>query len=63
MGKNLIPQRGLRLDDESYLKLCKLAKDENRSFNNFVVTLLHRYLNDYERANGTIEIDTDALYE
>lgn len=63
MGKNLFPQRGLRIDDELYLKLRKLAADENRSFNNYVYTLLQRFVADYETANGVIEVDTDVLYE
>lgn len=63
MGKNLYPQRGLRIDDETYLKLRKLAEKDNRSFNNFVVTLLHQYVEGFERQHGVIEVDTDALYE
>jgi hypothetical protein len=63
MGKHLFPQRGLRIDDELYLKLRKLAADENRSFNNYVYTLLQRFVADYETANGVIDVDTDVLYE
>jgi hypothetical protein len=60
---SLIPMRGLRLDDELYLKLKAIAKIENRSYNQQAVYILKAFVSDYEAAHGVIEVDTDALYE
>ncbi len=57
------PQRQFRCDDELYLKVKAIASKEFRSVNQQIILVLTNYIADYERANGTIEIDTDALYE
>lgn len=63
MGKNLLPQRGLRIDDELYLKLKYLAAKDSRSFNNYVTVVLQQFISGYETENGEIIVDTDELYE
>lgn len=63
MGKNILPMRGLRIDDELYLKLKHLAANDNRSFNNYVTIVLQKHIKDYEENHGVIEVDTDSLYE
>lgn len=62
MGKNLLPQRGLRIDDELYLKLKYLAAKDSRSFNNYVTIVLQQFVSNYETQNGEIIVDTDELY-
>ena len=57
------PQRNLRLDDETYLKVKFLADKESRSFNNMVEIVLKNYVANYEQQHGEIKVDTDALYE
>lgn len=63
MGINLKTNRPCRLADDLYLKAKFLAKLENRSFNNFVEKLLIEVVNDYEKKNGSIVVDTDELYK
>lgn len=63
MGLNLKIGRPCRLDDDLYLKTKYLAKLENRSFNNYVEKLLIEVVNDYEKKNGPIIVDTDELYK
>jgi hypothetical protein len=57
------PNRGIRIDDTTYLKLQVLAKKEERAVNNLIVYILKRHIADYETRHGIIEVDTDALYE
>ena len=58
-----LPLRGVRMPDELYLKLKYIAKKENRSYNQEAVHILSKYVDDYERQNGKIEVFTDELYE
>jgi len=59
---NLKPQRPCRLDDELYLKLKHIAKEQNRSYNNYIETVLMLIVKEYEEKHGEIEVDTDSLY-
>lgn len=58
-----IPLRGVRMEDELYLKLRRIAEMENRSFNQEAVFILKQYVSRYEKENGEIAVDTDQLYE
>jgi len=58
-----IPMRGLRMPDELYLKLRAIAKAENRSYNQEAVYILQKFVEEYERQNGIINVDTDELYQ
>lgn len=58
-----IPMRGLRMEDELYLKLKHIAKKENRSYNQEAVYILKSFVEQYESEHGTISVDTDALYQ
>ena len=60
---HLKPSRPCRLDDELYLKLKYIAKEENRSYNNYIETVLMQIVKQYEEQNGAIHVDTDKLYE
>lgn len=60
---SLKPIRALRMDDDLYLKIKHLADLDGRSFNNYVVRLLAKFISDYEENHGIIEVDTDSLYE
>lgn len=58
-----VPMRGLRISDELYLKLKKIAEKENRSYNKQAAYILQQYVDKYELVNGIIEIDTNELYK
>lgn len=58
-----VPMRGLRMNDELYLKLKHIANVENRSYNQQAVFILMKYVEEYEKTNGTIDINTDDLYQ
>ena len=58
-----IPMRGLRMPDELYLKLKYIADKESRSYNQEAVHILKKYVEDYEKVNGVISVDTDDLYK
>lgn len=58
-----VPMRGLRMHDELYLKLKFIADKEDRSYNQQAVNILKRYVDDYEKQYGEIEVDTDKLYD
>ena len=47
-------QTGLRIDEETYLKLKTLSSQEGRSLNNLVEYIIRKYLEDYEAAHGTL---------
>lgn len=59
----LIPNRGIRIADEPFLKLKYLAKQDGRSFNNYVVRVLENHISQYELQHGEIEVNTDELYK
>ena len=58
-----IPMRGLRMEDELYLKLKYIATKENRSYNQEAVHILKTFVEHYETEYGVISVDTDALYQ
>lgn len=60
---SLIPMRGLRMEDELYLKLKHIAKKENRSYNQEAVYILKNFVENYEKNNGSIDVKTDNLYQ
>ena len=58
-----VPMRGLRMEDDLYLKLKEIAKRENRSYNQEAIHILAKYVEAYEKENGVILVDTNALYK
>ena len=44
-------QTGLRLDPELRRKLMKLAEEENRSLNNYIVDILKRHIKKIEEGD------------
>ena len=60
---SLIPARGIRMPDELYLKLKRMAANEQRSLNRQVVFILEDYVRYYESEYGIIEVNTDELYK
>ncbi len=58
-----VPMRGVRMPDDLYLKLRAIANKENRSYNQEAVFILRAYVEDYERRNGEITVDTETLYQ
>ncbi len=60
---SLTPLRGVRMEDELYLKLKYTAKKYNRSFNQEAVYIFKCYIENFEKENGTIHVDTDELYK
>lgn len=57
-----VPIRGVRMQDELYLKLRHIAQQENRSYNQEAVYILQKFVEEYERQNGIIQVDPDELY-
>jgi len=51
------------MPDELYLKLKYLANKDNRSYNQQAVHILKSYVADYESKHGTINVNTDDLYQ
>lgn len=60
---SLLPLRGVRMEDDLYLKLRYIAKENNRSYNQEAVYVLRQYVERYEREHGGISVDTDDLYK
>lgn len=58
-----MPMRGLRMDDQLYLKLKYIAAKESRSYNQEAVYILKNFVEEYESKNGVINVDTDSLYK
>lgn len=58
-----ISMRGLRIPDELYLKLRYIAKTENRSYNQEAMHILQKFVEEYEKEHGKIEVDIDSLYQ
>lgn len=58
-----VPMRGLRMPDELYLKLKHIAEKESRSYNQEAVYILKCYVENYEKQNGTILVNSDDLYQ
>lgn len=49
-------QTGLRLSESLYQKIKALAEMEQRSLNNLIEYGMQKYIEDYERQNGTIQV-------
>lgn len=49
-------QTGLRISEETYAKLKTLSVKENRSLNNLVEYIIQKYLDDFEKSNGSIPL-------
>ncbi len=49
-------QTGLRINEATYAKLKTLSVKENRSINNLVEYIIQKYLEDFEKTNGTIPL-------
>ena len=47
---------GLRIDNELHYKLHYIAKYEGRSGNGQVIYLIRRYIEQFERSHGSIEL-------
>ena len=58
-----VPMRGLRMDDQLYLKLKYIATKESRSYNQEAVHILKNFVEKYESEHGTIDVNTDELYK
>jgi len=58
-----VPMRGLRMDDQLYLKLKYIATKESRSYNQEAVHILKTFVEKYESEHGTIDVNTDELYK
>lgn len=58
-----VPLRGVRMEDELYLKLKVIAKTEKRSFNQQALTIFEMFVAQYEKEHGKISVDADVLYE
>lgn len=58
-----VPLRGIRMNDELYLKLKYIAKTENRSYNQEAVHILQNYVAEYEKQYGPISVSTEDLYK
>lgn len=57
MGKNKVKVTGFRIEDESILeKLTIIAKENCRTRNKEVEFALKKYVEDYEKENGSITI-------
>jgi hypothetical protein len=55
--------RGLRMPDDLYLKIKRIAEKEERSYNQQAVYILKEFVAKYEGENGVIVVDADALYQ
>ncbi|MDO4454996.1 MAG: hypothetical protein Q4B90_10980 [Eubacteriales bacterium] len=49
-------QTGLRIDEVTYRKLKTISESENRSLNNLVEFIIKKYLSDYEKQNGVLDL-------
>ena len=58
-----VPLRGVRMEDDLYLKLKAIAKAEKRSFNQQALAIFEMFVTEYEKEHGKISVDADALYE
>ena len=58
-----IPLRGVRMEDELYLKLKAIAKTEKRSFNQQALAIFEAFVAQYEKEHGKLQVNMDVLYE
>lgn len=61
MATNKI-QTGIRFEPELLYKITAVAKHNKRSLNAQLEFLAQTCVNDFEKANGEIPVDTDKLY-
>ena len=61
MATNKI-QTGIRFEPELLYKIAQVAKQNKRSLNAQLEFLAEACVRDFERENGEIPIDEDALY-
>jgi len=53
-----IPMRALRIDEELYSKVCKIADLEKRSFNQECAYVLEKFVREWEAVHGPVPPDT-----
>lgn len=51
--------RSCRLADDLYLKAKYIADEENRSFNNWLESVLQKVVKEYEAVHGVIPVAAD----
>lgn len=56
-------QTGLRINENTYAKIRHLCTKEQRSLNNLIEYVLQQYVEQYEKENGPISVQTDDLYQ
>ena len=61
MATNKI-QTGIRFDPELLYKIAYIARDNKRSLNAQLEYLAQNCVKEYEKENGSIPVDEDALY-
>ena len=61
MAKNRI-QTGIRFEPELLYKITQIAKSNKRSFNAQLEFLAQNCVDEYEKENGEIPLDEEALY-
>lgn len=61
MATNKI-QTGIRFEPELLYKITCIARENKRSLNAQLEYLAQQCVREFEAANGSIEIDEDALY-
>ena len=61
MATNKI-QTGIRFDPELLYKISYVAKDNKRSLNAQLEYLAQNCVKEYEKENGSIPVDEEALY-
>jgi len=61
MATNKI-QTGIRFDPELLYKISYIAKDNKRSLNAQLEYLAQKCVKEYEKENGSIPVDEEALY-
>ena len=62
MATNKI-QTGIRFDPELLYKIAYIAKDNKRSLNAQLEYLAQDCVKEYEKENGSIPVDEEALYK
>ena len=62
MATNKI-QTGIRFDPELLYKIAYIAKDNKRSLNAQLEYLAQNCVKEYEKENGIIPVDEEALYK
>ena len=62
MATNKI-QTGIRFDPELLYNIAYIAKDNKRSLNAQLEYLAQNCVKEYEKENGSIPVDEEALYK